>query len=422
MMSANRNFTDQDYEVLSAYLDGALSAGERSDLEARLETDAGLRGELAALQQTVALVQGLAPRKAPRNFTLTPAMVRVRPSRWLIFPTSAGFSAVAGAAATILILIGAATFFLQNAGSQSSPLASAGQDSQSQIALQSSPMPTINQKTAETESSDEETANPVEILPLTTMTIAASPLPDDVDGVVAPETSTGGDGFTSTTINPQQPQSTLQEGYGGATSAGEESAQQEALPQDGLPPAPIQVTTLYAATMVMPPASPPNESPSAAADSSAAPVAGSADQNTNNETGVAASIMADQVAAVMPTPSVAALFQREADASMTAPESSNLAFAQAPGTPTAAPTLRLSATAVPTASSSPSSTPQPTATLTVTVIATPTAIPPTATATPIPIFLPGRVTPADVLPWVALALGMALLIIAGVTTYIRRRG
>ncbi len=63
-------------EWLSAYIDGALSPRERARLEARLAQDADLRARLESLQRTVALVRGLPPVPAPRNFLLTPAMVR----------------------------------------------------------------------------------------------------------------------------------------------------------------------------------------------------------------------------------------------------------------------------------------------------------------------------------------------------------
>ena len=50
-MSAERNFTDQDYELLSAYLDGALTPNERTALETQLQTDDGLRQELESLHR-----------------------------------------------------------------------------------------------------------------------------------------------------------------------------------------------------------------------------------------------------------------------------------------------------------------------------------------------------------------------------------
>ena len=99
--------TDLDYELLSAYLDGALTESERTALESRLHDDRELRQELDALQATVQLVNQLPLRKAPRDFTLTTAMVRPTAPRWLIFPASAAFSALSAAAAVILIAVSA---------------------------------------------------------------------------------------------------------------------------------------------------------------------------------------------------------------------------------------------------------------------------------------------------------------------------
>lgn len=75
MLRKNRT-REQIDEWLSAYIDGALGPRERARLEARLAQDADLRARLESLQQTVALVRGLPPVPAPRNFLLTPAMVR----------------------------------------------------------------------------------------------------------------------------------------------------------------------------------------------------------------------------------------------------------------------------------------------------------------------------------------------------------
>ena len=57
-------------ELLSAYIDGELSAGEQLRLEAQLETDPALQAELEALRRTVALVRDLPPAPLPRNFIL----------------------------------------------------------------------------------------------------------------------------------------------------------------------------------------------------------------------------------------------------------------------------------------------------------------------------------------------------------------
>lgn len=95
---------DQDYELLSAYMDGALAPDERTALEARLAAETELREELEALQSTVALIRALPVREAPRNFTLTRGMVQARrpaPRRFML--TSTAISFVSAAAAVFLI-------------------------------------------------------------------------------------------------------------------------------------------------------------------------------------------------------------------------------------------------------------------------------------------------------------------------------
>src|SRR5450432_1819332 len=96
---------ETDLELLSAYLDGALNEQERAALETRLQTDPELSRELARLRATVELIKTLPTLAAPRDFTLTPRMVR-RPG----ILTSAAFSALSAAAAIILLVIGVGLF------------------------------------------------------------------------------------------------------------------------------------------------------------------------------------------------------------------------------------------------------------------------------------------------------------------------
>ncbi len=105
-MSAERNFTDQDYELLSAYIDDALAQSERAALESRLRTDARLQRELDSLRQTVQLINQLPTLRAPRDFTLDESMVGVSPTRNTIRIFPAAFSALSAAAAVILFMFG----------------------------------------------------------------------------------------------------------------------------------------------------------------------------------------------------------------------------------------------------------------------------------------------------------------------------
>lgn len=120
-MPAERNLTDRDLELLSAYLDDALSSEERAALDARLTVEPELRRELAELRQTVALVHDFSRTSAPRNFTLTAAMVR--PPRILFFPATAAVSAMSAVAALVLVVAGA--LLLARPASPPMPLSSA---------------------------------------------------------------------------------------------------------------------------------------------------------------------------------------------------------------------------------------------------------------------------------------------------------
>ncbi len=69
----------RDIEQLSAYLDGELSPVEAARLETRLGADPQLASAFETLRQSRAVLRHLPQRRAPRNFTLTPKMVRQKP-------------------------------------------------------------------------------------------------------------------------------------------------------------------------------------------------------------------------------------------------------------------------------------------------------------------------------------------------------
>jgi anti-sigma factor RsiW len=116
------NEREQRDELLSAYLDGQLSAGERARLETQLGADPALRAELESLRHTVALVRDLPPVPIPRNFILSPAMAaRLRPVRPL--PPRRAWAAPLLTAATavvslLFVVVLAADLLLSGMGGQ----------------------------------------------------------------------------------------------------------------------------------------------------------------------------------------------------------------------------------------------------------------------------------------------------------------
>lgn len=99
----------RDYEALSAYIDGQLSPGELRKLEERLHARPDLQTALDEMRRTRALLRQAPRRKAPRNFTLTPAMVgeqkrRAAPSfNW--FPALSFASAMAALALIVIVVM-----------------------------------------------------------------------------------------------------------------------------------------------------------------------------------------------------------------------------------------------------------------------------------------------------------------------------
>jgi hypothetical protein len=69
----------RDVELLSAYLDGQLNPSDSARLESRLKTDPELVAVMDDLRAARSALRQLPSRRAPRNFTLTPKMVGVKP-------------------------------------------------------------------------------------------------------------------------------------------------------------------------------------------------------------------------------------------------------------------------------------------------------------------------------------------------------
>jgi anti-sigma factor RsiW len=87
-------------EMLSAYLDGELSPGEKTRVEKHLAQCAACAQNLRTLRQTVALLGQLAPVAVPCSFAIRPAQVAQRPS---VFPARQTYAYLR--AATVLATV-----------------------------------------------------------------------------------------------------------------------------------------------------------------------------------------------------------------------------------------------------------------------------------------------------------------------------
>jgi hypothetical protein len=319
-------------------------------------------------------------------------MVRPRSTRWLIFPTSAVFSTISAAAATVLILLGAGILLLHSnsAGAPNLGAVAVEQQTNSQIAVLPTEMPPLSEKTAEHQQREaDETAaaaNTVDVLPSPPAVANGSTIPDNsVASPMQPPQAT----------NEEQPAPVTSDGVGSAESTGGEETGQGQAAQSA---APADSTMLYAATMV-----PPSVLPFApgAADT-AAQTGASAQQENNPQSSAAAEILSDQ--AVMTITGAAGFGTDNQDTF---------------GLLTATMIVEQFAAILPTGTSTPSPTLAPTMTVTPNPTATPT---PTSMPTQIPPAPSVQIAPVDLLTWGALIIGALLLVVAVITTIVRRRG
>ena len=88
------------HELLSAYVDGEVTAEEAREVEDLLETSENARRELAELQATVDLVRGLPELEPPRSFALDAAPER----RWTLWWPSVRTTGLATSVAAMLLV------------------------------------------------------------------------------------------------------------------------------------------------------------------------------------------------------------------------------------------------------------------------------------------------------------------------------
>ena len=92
-------------ELLSAYLDGELSAERQTRLKAQLATSPALQAEFEALRRTIALVGDLPEVATPRNFILPRAAMGVAPSERSSVLRRAWFAPLLTAATSVVSIL-----------------------------------------------------------------------------------------------------------------------------------------------------------------------------------------------------------------------------------------------------------------------------------------------------------------------------
>ncbi len=76
-----------DWEILSAYLDGQVSAKEQEKIKQKLTAEPELQRALEELQRTKMVLRSAPRRRVPHNFTLSPSMIPQRKPFFRLVPT-----------------------------------------------------------------------------------------------------------------------------------------------------------------------------------------------------------------------------------------------------------------------------------------------------------------------------------------------
>jgi len=96
-MKELNQLSTRDLELISAYIDGELSAREIARLLSRLDREPGLKQALAEMKAVVQQMGSLPEAPLPRSFTLTPetAGIRSRPRAYPVFQLATALAAIA---------------------------------------------------------------------------------------------------------------------------------------------------------------------------------------------------------------------------------------------------------------------------------------------------------------------------------------
>ncbi len=120
----NDRISPEDWEILSAYLDGQASVKEQEKIKQKLATEPDLQRALDELQRTKMVLRSAPRRRVPHNFTLSPSMVPQRKPFFRLVPT---LSFASGLAVLLLVL----TFTFSGLATMASPQAQSARPPQS---------------------------------------------------------------------------------------------------------------------------------------------------------------------------------------------------------------------------------------------------------------------------------------------------
>jgi hypothetical protein len=192
--------TERDLELLSAYLDSALTSDERAALEARLEADADLRRELDVLRETKMLIASLPQLRSPRDLTLTSAQVEgSQPRRSILISP---WVSLASAAAAFLLFVSGFFSLLSSRLPQAALVASAP----TEVAVMTVAVaPSAQELRAITEISPTAAPSQAEIAMQAAASAAVTGTPAPFPTMLPPATvddAARGDGFAPMTFTP----------------------------------------------------------------------------------------------------------------------------------------------------------------------------------------------------------------------------
>lgn len=166
MTTSARQLNDHDRELLSSYIDSALTESERQQLELRLLHEPALRQELEELQATVQALRTLSSVPLPRSFTIDLAVERKAQPWWM---SLRGMLGATGAIAALFVAAWISFGMLSSSGG--------GGGNSSSAAAPTAEVGLASRSASETEPYPPEQTQSYAPMPAATMAAAATALP-----------------------------------------------------------------------------------------------------------------------------------------------------------------------------------------------------------------------------------------------------